>query len=69
MPTFRMDQVVKIRAEWKGNGGTKSLYEITKSYGLTVNEAYSLLSAVEFEAMRRAKSRYGWKIHSYREVA
>lgn len=69
MVTLRKLQVKEIRASWQGNGGDKTLYEITKLYGLTVNEAYSVLSSEEFEAIRRASKGEGWKIHSYREVA
>ena len=69
MVTLRKRQVEEIRSAWRGNGGDKTLYEITQSYGLTVNEAYSVLSSVEFEAIRRANHKNGWKVHAYREVA
>jgi len=59
-----VEQVRDIRTLWRGNSGSRSLYDLSLDFDLDVNELYSVLSSGEREAIGRARS--GYKFVSYR---
>ncbi len=49
------EQVEHMHKNWRGNGGHSSLYNLAKRHGVTVNEAYVILSTPLRVATKRAQ--------------
>jgi hypothetical protein len=59
-------QVECICNDWRGNqGGTLSLSEITNKYGLTPNEAYSVLSSTDSKNTMTYRKKVGLIVRAY----
>lgn len=59
------EQVVHMFKNWRGMGGRSSLYNLAKRHGVTIYEAYVILSTPLHIALKRAAS--GRKFVAYRE--
>jgi hypothetical protein len=59
------EQVEHLHKSWRGRGGRSSLYNLAKRHGITLNEAYVILSSPLHAATKRVEM--GKKFVSYRE--
>lgn len=58
------EQVEHLHKNWRGMGGRSTLYNLAKRHGITLNEAYVILSTPLHVAMKRTTM--GKKFVSYR---
>ena len=65
MITLTGEQVECICNDWQGNQGPLSLAQVAAKYGLTTNQAYSVLSATDAKNTMTYRKKTGVRIHSY----